>query len=87
MRRAQNPAALQAGVREEAGRMRGFIAQQLRQAGADGVDPERAATGLMALVDGLGMQMLSRQYPEEDAVAALDAHLGLIFDADHATRQ
>ncbi|MFI7325292.1 hypothetical protein ACIBQ3_11540 [Streptomyces rubiginosohelvolus] len=46
-----------------------------------------AATGLTALVDALGMQMLSRQYPEEDEVAALDAHLDLIFDADHATRQ
>ncbi|WP_432009336.1 TetR/AcrR family transcriptional regulator [Streptomyces bacillaris] len=77
--------AMRAGVSEGAGRMRGFIAQQLRQAGADGVDPDRAATGLMALVDGLGMQLLSRQFAEEEAVAALDAHLDLIFDAHHGT--
>ncbi|MBT3080821.1 MULTISPECIES: TetR/AcrR family transcriptional regulator [Streptomyces] len=78
--------AMRAGVSEGAGRMRGFITQQLRQAGADGVDPDRAATGLMALVDGLGMQLLSRQFAEEEAVAALDAHLDLIFDAHHGTR-
>ncbi|WP_374118340.1 hypothetical protein [Streptomyces sp. COG21] len=40
----------------------------------------------MALVDGLGMQLLSRQFAEEEAVAALDAHLDLIFDAHHGTR-
>ncbi|MER7745895.1 TetR family transcriptional regulator C-terminal domain-containing protein [Streptomyces bacillaris] len=78
--------AMRAGVSEGAGRMRGFIAQQLRQAGVDGVDPDRAATGLMALVDGLGMQLLSRQFAEEEAVAALDTHLDLIFDAHHGTR-
>ncbi|MEV1044460.1 TetR family transcriptional regulator C-terminal domain-containing protein [Streptomyces sp. NPDC049916] len=73
--------AIQAGVREDAGRMRGFIAEQLRAAGTKGVDPDRAATGLLALVDGLGIHLLSRQYTERDAVAALDAQLDLIFDA------
>lgn len=72
--------AIQAGLREGSSGMRGFIAQQLRAAGADGIDPELAAIGLMALVDGLGMQLLSRQYAEEDAVAALDAQLALVFD-------
>ncbi|MFE7140510.1 TetR/AcrR family transcriptional regulator [Streptomyces sp. NPDC057644] len=79
--------AIQAGVRTDAGRMRGFIAQQLREAGAAGVDPDRAAIGLVALMDGLGMQLLSRQYAEEDAVAALDAHLDLIFDTHLGTRR
>lgn len=71
--------AIQTGLREDSRGMRGFVAQQLRAAGADGIDPELAAIGLMALVDGLGMQLLSRQYAEKDAVAALDAQLTLIF--------
>ncbi|UED88061.1 TetR/AcrR family transcriptional regulator [Streptomyces profundus] len=71
--------AIREGMREDAEGMRGFIARQLRAAGADGIDPELAAIGLMALVDGLGMQLLSRQYAEKDAVAALDAQLALIF--------
>ncbi|MET8897385.1 TetR family transcriptional regulator C-terminal domain-containing protein [Streptomyces albogriseolus] len=40
--------AIREGLREEAAGMRGFVAQQLRTAGADGVDPHFAATGLMA---------------------------------------
>ncbi|MFD0888211.1 TetR/AcrR family transcriptional regulator [Streptosporangium algeriense] len=67
------------GLRESAAEMRMFLAAQLRAAGADGVDPDRAAAGLLALVDGLGLQLLSRQYAEEDAVAALDAQLTLLF--------
>lgn len=71
--------AIREGLRGDAAGMRGFVAQQLRAAGAGGIDPEVAAIGLMALVDGLGMQLLSRQYTEKDAVAALDAQLALIF--------
>ncbi|MFD7233195.1 TetR/AcrR family transcriptional regulator [Streptomyces sp. NPDC059881] len=71
--------AIREGLRKDAAGMRGFIAQQLRAAGADGIDPELAATGLMALVDGLGMQLLSGQYAEKHAVAALDTQLALIF--------
>ncbi|WP_395103580.1 TetR/AcrR family transcriptional regulator [Actinomadura sp. SCN-SB] len=68
-----------AGLRESAAEMRMFLADQLRAAGVDGIDPNRAAAGLLALVDGLGLQLLSRQLTEEDAVAALDAQLTLIF--------
>ena len=72
--------SIASGVREAAGQMRAFLADQLRAAGpADGVDPERAAAGLLALVDGLGLQLLSRQYAEQDAIAALDAQLALLF--------
>lgn len=72
--------SIASGVREAAAQMRTFLAGQLRAADpADGVDPERAAAGLLALVDGLGLQLLSRQYPEQDAVAALDAQLGMLF--------
>ncbi|MGW6568628.1 TetR/AcrR family transcriptional regulator [Streptomyces sp. NPDC054975] len=73
--------AIQAGRREDSAGMRRFLAEQLRAAGADTTDPELAALGLMALVDGLGMQLLSRQYAEEDAVASLDAQLTLVFGA------
>jgi AcrR family transcriptional regulator len=71
--------AIVSGLRESAAEMRTFLAGQLRAAGAEGVDPDRAAAGLLALVDGLGLQLLSRQYAEEDAVAALDAQLALLF--------
>ena len=71
--------SLASGLREAAAQMRGFLAEQLRAAGVDGVDPERAAAGLLALVDGLGLQVLSQQYSAEDAAAALDAQLVLLF--------
>ena len=72
--------SIASGLREAAAQMRTFLADQLRAASpADGVDPERAAAGLLALVDGLGLQLLSRQYAEQDAVAALDAQLALLF--------
>jgi AcrR family transcriptional regulator len=72
--------SIASGLRQAAADMRAFLADQLRAAGpADGVDPERAAAGLLALVDGLGLQLLSRQCAEEDAVAALDAQLALLF--------
>ncbi|UUN25303.1 TetR/AcrR family transcriptional regulator [Streptomyces sp. FIT100] len=72
--------SIASGLREDAAAMRTFLADQLRAAGADRADPERAAAGLLALVDGLGMQLLSQQYAEQDAVAALDAQLTLLFD-------
>ncbi|MFD3918597.1 TetR/AcrR family transcriptional regulator [Streptomyces sp. NPDC058595] len=72
--------SIASGLRQLAAETRTFIADQLRAAGpVDGVDPERAAAGLLALVDGLGLQLLSQQYGEEDAVAALDAQLALLF--------
>ncbi|GAB3759679.1 TetR/AcrR family transcriptional regulator [Microlunatus parietis] len=71
--------AIQEGLRTDAAGMREFIAQQLRATGADGIDPELAATGLLALADGLGVQVLSGQYAETHAAAVLDAHLDLLF--------
>ncbi|RFU19102.1 TetR/AcrR family transcriptional regulator [Geodermatophilus marinus] len=71
--------SLATGLREAAAEMRAFLAHQVRTAGVDGVDPDRAAAGLLALVDGLGLQVLSQRYAEDDAVAALDAQLALLF--------
>ncbi|MEU6944961.1 MULTISPECIES: TetR family transcriptional regulator C-terminal domain-containing protein [unclassified Streptomyces] len=68
-----------AGLRDSAAEMRTFLADRIRAAGAGGDSPERAATALLALVDGLGMQLLSHQFSEAEAVATLDAQLELIF--------
>ena len=41
--------------------------------------PGPAATGLLALLDGLGMQVLTGQLAPDDAVAAFDAYLKLVL--------
>jgi AcrR family transcriptional regulator len=71
--------SLSASLRLAAAQMRDFLGDQLRAAGRGDVDADHAAAGLLALVDGLGMQLLSRQFTEEDAVAALDTQLALLF--------
>ncbi|GIG87569.1 TetR/AcrR family transcriptional regulator [Plantactinospora endophytica] len=72
------------GLRDSSGQMRAFLADQIRavQATSDNAprtDPLHAATALLALVDGLGIHVLGRHYSGEEAVAALDAYLGLLF--------
>ncbi|MBY8872488.1 TetR family transcriptional regulator [Micromonospora sp. PLK6-60] len=52
-----------------------------------GVLPSRdaaAAAGLLALMEGLGVYLLGGQYTTEQALAALDAHLDLLFGATAA---
>ncbi|AVT28698.1 TetR family transcriptional regulator [Plantactinospora sp. BC1] len=76
--------AIAEGLRESSGHMRNFLADQIRAVQATGgtvppVDPTHAATALLALVDGLGIHVLSGHYSGEEAVAVLDAHLGLLF--------
>ncbi len=66
--------------------MRAFLAEQIAAAQsaqdtALRVDPSHAATALMALVDGLGAHILGQHYAAADAVAALDAHLNVLFGA------
>jgi AcrR family transcriptional regulator len=74
---AVRPAVAEAQRRSAAG-LRDFAADLIRAAGgAD--DPVRAATGLTALVEGLGLQLLSDVYPPEAAVAVLDAQLDAVF--------
>ncbi|WP_422769484.1 TetR/AcrR family transcriptional regulator [Plantactinospora sp. WMMC1484] len=72
------------GLHRDADQMRSFVADQIRAtqataATAPRIDPAHAATTLLALVDGLGIQLLGRHHPPEEAVAALDAHLDLLF--------
>ncbi|MEN3612997.1 TetR/AcrR family transcriptional regulator [Plantactinospora sp. ZYX-F-223] len=76
--------AIAEGLRGSADQMRTFIADQIRAVqattgAAPRIDPVHAATGLLALVDGLGIHVLGQHYSGEQAVAALDAHLGLLF--------
>ncbi|GAB2886177.1 TetR/AcrR family transcriptional regulator [Streptomyces mayteni] len=64
--------------------MRAFIAEQLRAARSAGpaaadVDPERAATALFAMTEGLAIHVLSSGLPPGTAVAALEAQLDLLF--------
>jgi AcrR family transcriptional regulator len=72
-----------AALHQETAAMLGFLAGQIRaaQAGwpaARRVDPERAAVGLLAIMEGLGIYLLGGHYPAETALAALDTQLDLI---------
>ncbi|GAA3765313.1 TetR/AcrR family transcriptional regulator [Plantactinospora mayteni] len=76
--------AIAEGLRGSTDQMHTFLAGQIRAVQATTgtaarVDPVHAATALLALVDGLGIHVLSQHYSGEQAVAALDAHLGLLF--------
>ncbi|MEV4479495.1 TetR/AcrR family transcriptional regulator [Micromonospora coxensis] len=79
--------AVAAGLHQDTAEMLAFIAGQIRVAQAAGtarpaVDPDAAATALLALMEGLGVYLLGGHIGPEAALAALDAHLDLIFDAD-----
>lgn len=75
-----------AGVREDSAGMLAYVAEQIRTAQSAGqaradVDPDRTAVGLLALMEGLGIYLLGDHYDADTALAAIDAHLGLIFDS------
>ncbi|MEH0845394.1 TetR family transcriptional regulator C-terminal domain-containing protein [Micromonospora sp. CPCC 205711] len=70
-----------AGLHQETVGLLAFLAGQIR-AGRPAdrrVDPDRAAVGLLAIVEGLGVYLLGGHYPAETALAALDAQLDLIM--------
>lgn len=61
-----------------------FSRTQLRAAAeagelAEGVDVDRAATGLFFLVQGLAGPLLIGVFTAAEALAVIDAHLDLIF--------
>ncbi|GAB3957205.1 TetR/AcrR family transcriptional regulator [Micromonospora vulcania] len=58
----------------------GFIASLL-----PAPDPDAAAAGLLALMEGLGVYLLGGQYTAEQALDALDAHLDLLFGQQRGT--
>jgi AcrR family transcriptional regulator len=75
-----------ASLRQDAPQMVAYIADQIRTAQAagaarTGVDSESAATGLLAVTEGLGMYLLTAQTTPEKALKTLDAHLAFVFSA------
>ncbi|MGH3319911.1 MAG: TetR/AcrR family transcriptional regulator [Streptosporangiaceae bacterium] len=65
----------------------GFVGDQIRSAQHAGVapamlDPDREANTLLALADGMMIQMLVGQLDISDALATLDYHLDRIFTGD-----
>jgi AcrR family transcriptional regulator len=73
--------AVGAALRDDTALMRTFIADQIRAARGPNaaIDPAHAATGLLALVDGLGLHVVGRHYSPELALAVFDAHLDVVF--------
>lgn len=64
--------------------LRSFLAEQVRSARSPGgaptgIDPGHAATALLAMAEGLGVQLLSTDLSPDDALAALDAQLDLVL--------
>jgi AcrR family transcriptional regulator len=67
-----------ADVRADTRGLVGYLAGLIRDAGRP-VDPESAAAGLLAAMEGLGVYLLGGHYSAETALAAVDTHLDLIF--------
>jgi AcrR family transcriptional regulator len=72
-------------LHEDTKLMTGYIAGLIASSAAGGAaasgaaDAEAAAAGLLALMEGLGVYLLGGQYTADQALAALDAHLDLLF--------
>jgi AcrR family transcriptional regulator len=75
---AVRPAAAD-GMREDTGQLLAFIAGLLPVP-----DAAEAAGGLLALMEGLGIYLLSRQYTAAQALSVLDAQLDRLFPAGPA---
>jgi AcrR family transcriptional regulator len=67
-----------APLREQTRELLGFVADLIRAGGAV-EDPETAAAGLLAAMEGLGVYLLGGHFTPEVALRALDAHLDMIF--------
>jgi AcrR family transcriptional regulator len=72
---AVRPAAA-AELHEDTAQLVTFVANMLSVP-----DPVGAASGLLALMEGLGIYLLGGQYTPQRALQALDAHLDLLFPA------
>ncbi|WP_319459126.1 TetR/AcrR family transcriptional regulator [Micromonospora sp. RTP1Z1] len=76
-----------AALHQETAGLLAFVAGQIRLAQAAGtadrrVDPDRAAVGLLAIMEGLGVYLLGGHYSPETALAALAAQLDLVLGPD-----
>ncbi|WP_091602616.1 TetR/AcrR family transcriptional regulator [Micromonospora mirobrigensis] len=73
-----------AALHQDTAAMLAFVADQIRSAQVTGaadrrVEPEPAAAGLLAAMEGLGVYVLGGHYSAQTALTALDAQLDLIF--------
>lgn len=76
--------AVAAALRADSARLREFVAERIGAAQPSGeaereVDPESAATNLLALVEGLAVHVLGGHYSAETALAVFDDQLRLLF--------
>ncbi len=76
--------AVAAALREDTARLREFVADRIRDAQAAGeapasLEPAHTATALLALVEGLGVNVLGEHYSPDTALAVFDAHLSTLF--------
>ena len=67
-----------AALRAESGEMLDFVTDLIR-GGSSAPDPVGAAAVLLALMEGLGVQLLGGYFTPDLALRAVDAHLDLIF--------
>jgi len=69
------------GLHETTAGMQAFIADQIRAATAapTHLDPDHAAMVLLAVVEGLGLYIVSHHYPPDAALAVFDTHLDAVF--------
>ena len=79
---ATRPAAAD-GLRADNVQLCGFLAEQLSSASGVSVteDHEHAATALLGMAEGLGLQVVSTGLPVERALAALRAQIDLTLTA------
>ncbi|WP_040840432.1 TetR/AcrR family transcriptional regulator [Nocardia brevicatena] len=80
---ATNPAIAEA-LRANSMQQRDFLAEQIRSAQAAGqaptaLDPEMTAMTMLALVEGLGIQVNSGLFPPAEALRAFDDYLTVVF--------
>lgn len=75
---------LAAPLRADAGRLVGFVAEQIRAGGNTDADADHEARTLLALVDGLMLHLLVGQTDAATATATVDRHLDRILGADTA---
>ncbi|MEU5945872.1 TetR family transcriptional regulator C-terminal domain-containing protein [Micromonospora sp. NPDC047465] len=70
-----------AGMREDTEQMRAFVAGLI-----PGPRRDEYAAGVLALMEGLGVHLLGGHYTAAQALAALDAHLDLVFAGGGTSR-
>jgi AcrR family transcriptional regulator len=82
--------AIASALRKDTAQMREYLAQQIRLAQAAGaasadVDPTNAATGLLALVEGLALHVIGEYYQPDMALSVFEAHLDQLFGPPRAS--